>query len=505
MKLNETDQTSKSRQLRIPLRRVGWIASALVFGVALSECGSSDSGGTGNPTTGNGGSAVGAGGTGNQAGNTGNSGGSTAGTGGTTTGVGGSTTGTGGSTGSGGTVGTGGTAGTAGTGGSAGTGGAAGRDAGGAGTGGAPGTGGTVVRDAGVDTGTPGTGGAPAMEAGATRPVAGLPEYWVSPTGSDAAAGTQAAPFYTLTKAVSFLRPGTASTIWVMPGTYSYAVTVQLTLAGTQAAPFNIKAVAGATKPILDFALQPQNTSSLRGFDISGNWWHLTGLEIEHSADNCINIGGSNNTIENVVVHECGDTGVQITVDGDLAGDPTKGANNTILNCDSWGNLDVATGGENADGFACKLAIGPGNVFRGCRSWNNADDGWDFFAANDVVTVDNCWAFLNGKTLSGAGNPQGDGNGFKLGGKQSGTDLGGAVHKVTNSFAFENLACGFTRNNNVDVPSLAMCGSVRNGSDAYCPSTTDFTMSAANNGFTMTGAQAKAVVRNADGTLPAIR
>ena len=70
-----------------------------------------------------------------------------------------------------------------------------------------------------------------------------------------------------------------------------------------------------------------------------------------------------------------------------------------MLNCDSYENLDQPTNGENADGFAAKLRIGPGNVFRGCRAWNNADDGWDFFASDDVVAIDNCWAFLNGKVV----------------------------------------------------------------------------------------------------------
>ncbi len=34
-------------------------------------------------------------------------------------------------------------------------------------------------------------------------------------------------------------------------------------------------------------------------------------------------------------------------------------------------------GYEDADGFAAKLTVGDGNVFDGCISYNNADDGWD--------------------------------------------------------------------------------------------------------------------------------
>jgi hypothetical protein len=470
------------------------VAAAMAFiGLTAIGCGS-DSAGGGDGGNSAGGSTPSAGGSKQTGGASGSAGGG----------------GTGRSTGSGGSGGTGST----GRGGSSATGSGGGTSSGSGGTsggssGGASGSGGTSsngsggsARDSGT-AGSPGTGGG-ASEGGATGPVAGLPEYWIAPapTGNDRNAGTQASPFFTVVAALQYARAG--STIWVEPGTYRYANIINLTMSGTQAAPFNIKAVAGGTRPIFDFSLQPRNSGTFRGIDIPGDFWHITGIEIENAADNCINIGGSNNTIENVIVHQCGDTGIQITVDGSLAGNASKGANNTILNCDSWGNLDVATGGENADGFAAKLAIGAGNVFRGCRSWNNADDGWDFFAANDVVTIDSCWSFSNGKTLQGGNNPQGDGNGFKLGGRQSGTDLGGAVHIVRNSFAFENLACGFTRNNNPNVPSLSSSGSARNGGSAYCPGTSDFTMTGANNGFTMTAAQAMAAQRNADGSLPAI-
>jgi hypothetical protein len=140
-------------------------------------------------------------------------------------------------------------------------------------------------------------------------------------------------------------------------------------------------------------------------------------------------------------------------------------------------------------------------VFRGCRSWNNADDGWDFFASNDVVVLEDCWAFLNGKTLAGQSNTQGDGNGFKLGGAPTAGDanMGGAVHQVTRCFAFDNVACGFVRNNNPSVPLLSMCGGRGDGKGEYCSLSNPSPVT-----FTMTGDQAKAVARNADGSLPAI-
>ena len=68
---------------------------------------------------------------------------------------------------------------------------------------------------------------------------------------------------------------------------------------------------------------------------------------------------------------------MQITVPEALGSDLSLGARNKVINCDSYRNFDAVTDGENADGFAAKDRVGPGNEFRGCRSWQNADDGWD--------------------------------------------------------------------------------------------------------------------------------
>jgi len=73
------------------------------------------------------------------------------------------------------------------------------------------------------------------------------------------------------------------------------------------------------------------------------------------------------------------------------------------------------------------------------------------------------------------------------------------VHQVTASFAFENTACGFTRNNNTSVPTLSQCGGRADGKGEYCSLTNPSPVT-----FTMTGAQAKALARNADGSLPDI-
>jgi hypothetical protein len=250
---------------------------------------------------------------------------------------------------------------------------------------------------------------------------------------------------------------------------------------------------------VLDFSAQPRGDSAARGIQISGSYWHLRGLDVINAGDNCIHVSGSHNTLERVSTYGCSDTGVQITANGSEAADASRAAYNTVLNCDSHDNYDEANAGENADGFAAKLYIGPGNVFRGCRAWNNADDGWDLFASDDVVVIDQCWAISNGKIGPAQNNTNGDGNGFKLGGAARAGDanMGGAAHEVTGCTSIENRACGFVRNNNTVAPQLAMCGGRGDGKGLLCSLSNTGEVS-----VTTSAAEAIAAERLADGSLP---
>ncbi len=93
----------------------------------------------------------------------------------------------------------------------------------------------------------PPTGGAPIGESLPARlPQSAGSTFYVSPSGSDSNAGTQAAPWRTVQKALSTLVAG--QTALVRAGTYSQNVT--LTRAGTATAPITIRAYPGET-PIL--------------------------------------------------------------------------------------------------------------------------------------------------------------------------------------------------------------------------------------------------------------
>lgn len=255
-------------------------------------------------------------------------------------------------------------------------------------------------------------------------------QIFVDPNGDDNNPGTFESPFRSLTKAISVSGPD--SLIYMRGGVYNDSTTIRLNKTGQADKLIKIWAYPGE-RPIIDFSNQPASTSS-RGIQISHNYWHLKGLEIRNAKDNGIYISSWYNIVENCVIYYCHDTGLQISGGGSY---------NLVLNCDSYENFDPLTNGENADGFAPKLSIGPGNIFRGCRAWGNSDDGWDMYEANQPVLIENCWAFRNGFNTWGITNFQGDGNGFKLGG-----NFIPAQHIIRNSVAFDNKSKGFDQNNN---------------------------------------------------------
>jgi hypothetical protein len=197
---------------------------------------------------------------------------------------------------------------------------------------------------------------------------------------------------------------------------------------------------------VLDFAAQSFSSSN-RGLQLNGNFWHLRGLQIKNAGDNGLFIGGSNNTIELCTTDHNRDSGLQLGRHSSSAPPSEWPANNLILNCTSFDNFDPDNG-EDADGFACKLTTGPGNVFRGCIAHHNIDDGWDLFTKTDTgpispATIDRCVAYNNGRLSDGSTTTDSDGNGFKLGGDDIAVN-----HIVMRSVAFANKKHGFTFNSN---------------------------------------------------------
>jgi hypothetical protein len=274
------------------------------------------------------------------------------------------------------------------------------------------------------------------------QPSAG--DIFVAPNGTDSNPGTMNSPT-TLTAAITRIQAG--QTIQMRGGTYNFSATVTIDRGnnGTASQPKNIFAFGGE-HPVLNFSAQAFSSSN-RGIQLNGFFWHLRGLEVMGAGDNGIFIGGNNNTIELCDIHNNRDSGLQLGRFSSSATQPDWPANNLILNCTSHDNFDPDNG-EDADGFACKLTTGPGNVFRGCISHHNIDDGWDLFTKTDTgpispVTIEDCISYNNGMLSDGTSTPDSDGNGFKLGGDDIPVN-----HIIRRSIAFGNKKHGITFNSN---------------------------------------------------------
>lgn len=274
-----------------------------------------------------------------------------------------------------------------------------------------------------------------------------------------------------LEKALKSVKAGQA--IIMNAGTYSYdhEITIDNSNSGSSSAYKILRAADGATVTF-DFSKQSYNSNDTskndRGIQINGNYWYIEGITVYGAADNGIYVAGSNNIIENCILQANRDTGLQIGRRDSSVAKAEWPANNSIINCTSFDNCDPATN-ENADGFAAKLTCGEGNVFDGCISYCNSDDGWDLYAKEatgsiGVVTIKNCVAFSNGHLTTGESFANGDMNGFKLGGSNGKVPT---AHVVENSLAFNNGKHGFTDNGNGGKISLTNCTSYGNAEVNY--------------------------------------
>ncbi|WP_342421115.1 bacterial Ig-like domain-containing protein [Paenibacillus sp. FSL E2-0178] len=273
---------------------------------------------------------------------------------------------------------------------------------------------------------------------------------YVSPAGTSAGDGTADLPL-DLDTAIEYVRPG--QHIIVLDGTYvrKSPLVIQRYNDGTAAAKKYLEAAPGA-RPVIDFDKKTE------GVLLSGNYWHVKGLDFTRSAGNTkgFTVGGNYNIVENSRFYANGDTGLQISrTDGTAQELDEWPSYNLILNSTSFDNRDPAD--NNADGFAAKLTSGIGNIFRGCLAHNNIDDGWDLYTkagsgAIGPVLIENSAAFNNGYLTDGTVGA-GDKNGFKLGGE--GIHV---PHTIRNSIAFGNGAYGFTSNSNPGVIAINNIG-----------------------------------------------
>jgi hypothetical protein len=294
---------------------------------------------------------------------------------------------------------------------------------------------------------------------------------YMATDGSDNNSGSLTSPYATLGKVQSVVSAG--DSVFIRGGTYKITEDQIARTGGIWAYVFDMNKSGTSSRrtyyggycserPVFDLSdVKPANLRIIV-FYVSGSCLHFRNFEIVgtqvtiagHTQSECFrNDGGNSNIYENISMHDGKAIGFYLV----------RGKNNLVLNCDAYNNWDDVSEnrkGGNVDGFGGHL-ISPastGNVFRGCRAWNNSDDGFDLINAGVAITVENCWSFYNGYSGSKTNLGQslvslGDGTGFKSGGYgMSATPKAPAIiprHAVRFCLAVGNKNQGFYANHHL--------------------------------------------------------
>ena len=273
---------------------------------------------------------------------------------------------------------------------------------------------------------------------------------YVAPNGAVDGDGTRENPL-DLESAIGMSKFGT--TIVMLDGTYNIknteAAKIEIgeSLSGKADGRKTIKADEGA-HPVLDLE------GKYEGFSVSGSYWTFDGIEVKNAMGNgkAFYLGGHYDEVKNCTFHDNGELGFQISrliaTEVSVSEWPS---NNLVLNCESYNNNDPSK--NNADGFACKLTAGYNNVFSGCSSHHNLDDGWDCYTklatgAIGPVQVENCVAYRNGYQLNDDASETDWGNGAGCNGFKMGGENIHVAHYLKDCISWGNKRSGVDSNYN---------------------------------------------------------
>ncbi len=274
--------------------------------------------------------------------------------------------------------------------------------------------------------------------------IASATTYYISPSGSDNNSGTISSPFFTLNKAWTVIRAG--DIIYARGGIYRYQTRQTLKgKNGTASDTIRIHAYPGE-RPVFTKSSNYTTPSWPNGLIyLDGDYTHWKNIEIAYYTQKTPAIwygmavfGSNHNKFERINSHHNGH-GMAVR---------DESGSNLLLNCDFHHNSDPLTEtGAYGNGDGLEVAYQTGsmeNTIRGCRFWNNSDDGVDLWSNNGNVIIDNCWSWRNGYREDGV-TPGGDGGGFKFGATTttSGTEL---KRTVKNSISVYNRRMGFNQN-----------------------------------------------------------
>lgn len=277
--------------------------------------------------------------------------------------------------------------------------------------------------------------------------------------------------------------------LYVCGGTYYYKEQITLDLKGEPNNEILIVADDFTDLPVFDFRYQiygSRSSNDGNGFRLFGEYVRINSIVIAYAGYKGIRSELSNSILENIEVYGACDSGIHMC----------SGGNNKLINCVSHDNFgyrradyEVMKFGYDSDGISDKLHYGLPNKMINCKSYNNTDDGFDFFGrcTEEFTYLEGCESWGNGasmfnmvdypryevdrdwfdgfkepkmyKTVSGdtlislENYPAfGNGNGFKLGGNKR-------YHcvEVHNCKASDNKMKGFDQNHNSGIMKLYDC------------------------------------------------
>ena len=186
-------------------------------------------------------------------------------------------------------------------------------------------------------------------------------------------------------------------TIYINTPVINVSSTSTLKLSGTTKGGIVGVKQSDGSYPVIDFKKARDAGSTARGFTISGSNLYMKNLVIQNAGDNGIWVSGAKNQLDHLITRYNNDSGIQLSDNAD---------SNYLHHCYSYRNVDVATYGANADGFAPKLGA-TNTIFEYCYSWDNSDDGWDSYDKEGdnsaSVTYKNsaCWNNGNPDVFTG--------------------------------------------------------------------------------------------------------
>ncbi|HEX2970501.1 MAG TPA: right-handed parallel beta-helix repeat-containing protein [Bacteroidales bacterium] len=264
--------------------------------------------------------------------------------------------------------------------------------------------------------------------------------YYISPSGNDNNTGTIDSPFFTLNKAWSVVKAG--DVIYARGGTYRFNSRQNLTgKNGTSSDTIKIWAYPGERPVFTKSASFETPSFPVSLIYVRADYVHIRGVEVAWFTQNSsavwygIAVQSSDHcTFERINSHH----------NGHGMGIRDECNHNLVLNCDFHHNLDPVTSYGNADGLAIAYqSSSVENIVRGCRMWNNSDDGLDLWDNNGNLVLENSWSWRNG--YLGNGSAAGDGCGFKFG--KTSTENGTAFKRtVRNTISVYNRSRGYMQN-----------------------------------------------------------